>query len=80
MAATLQQLRAERRKYFSSLLAVMKRLDGAQEATQRKIRQCLSRKKGYIDLPDLQALQKQFALQVTYTNEFGTLLGKGFIA
>jgi hypothetical protein len=57
----------------------MKQLDSAQEAAQRHLRTCLSRKKGYIDVADWQKAQALFKNQVTFTNNYGSLLGKGFI-
>lgn len=57
----------------------MKSLDAQQEKVQRYLRSCLARKKGYIDTTDWQKVQQYFAAEVKATNDFGSLLAKGFV-
>jgi hypothetical protein len=79
VAVTLARLRAERRTYFKQLLAQMKVLDGRQEKLQRFLRTSLNRKKGFIDIKDLDVTRQMMNDLVKEINTFASLLGKGFI-
>lgn len=79
MALTLAKLRSERRTYFKQLLSQMKNLDGRQEKLQRFLRIQLNKKKGFIDIKDLDAARAMFNDMIKENNIFATLLSKGFI-
>lgn len=76
---TLQQIRAERKQFFRQLLSQMKTLDGRQEKLQRFLRIQLAKKKGFIDVKDLNAARLYFNDFTKEVNMFSSILTKGFI-
>lgn len=79
VALTLAKLRAERRNYFRQLLSQMKNLDARQEKLQRFLRTQLNKKKGFIDVKDLDAARQMFNDMIKENNLFANLIAKGFI-
>lgn len=76
---TLQQIRSERKTFFKQLLAQMKVLDGRQEKLQRFLRIQLSKKKGFIDVKDLNSGRLMFNDLTKEVNTFASIISKGFI-
>lgn len=77
--ATLQGIRSERRKFFQMLLSQMKTVDSRQEKLQRFLRIQLNKKKGFIDVKDLQTAVLMFTDLTKEVNMFASILGKGFV-